>query len=84
MGITGGIEWDELIRPLRDVSEAAVCSLYIFIVIAVFAVLNVLTAPGLKSAVVPFVGIGKDALQKSPSTEQQPYTYVNTCIHVYL
>jgi len=44
MGITGGIEWDELMRPLRDVSVAAVCSLYVFILIAVFAVLNVLTA----------------------------------------
>eukprot|EP00439_Symbiodinium_sp_Y106_P056960 s693_g8.t1 len=37
-------EWDELMRPLRDVSVAAVCSLYVFILIAVFAVLNVLTA----------------------------------------
>ncbi|CAE7206227.1 CAC, partial [Symbiodinium microadriaticum] len=33
MGITGGIEWDELMRPLRDVSVAAVCSLYVFILI---------------------------------------------------
>lgn len=43
MSIAGGLSWEEAMRPLRTVSPVAVIFLTLYIVITVFAVLNVAT-----------------------------------------
>ncbi|CAL1132904.1 unnamed protein product [Cladocopium goreaui] len=42
MAITGGISWEDALKPLRDISSVAVACMVLYIVIAVFAILNVL------------------------------------------
>lgn len=43
MSIAGGVSWEDALSPLRSVSALAVCFMVVFIVITVFAVLNVVT-----------------------------------------
>jgi len=43
MAISGGVSWDDAVRPLRDVSPLALALVIFYVVIAVFAVLNVVT-----------------------------------------
>ncbi|CAL1144918.1 unnamed protein product, partial [Cladocopium goreaui] len=43
MSIAGGLSWEDALTPLRGVSALAVIFMVIFIVITVFAVLNVVT-----------------------------------------
>ena len=43
MSIAGGVSWEDALSPLRHVSELAVIFMLVFIVITVFAVLNVVT-----------------------------------------
>jgi len=43
LSISGGIDWQQAMEPLREVSPAAVIMMILFIVVAVFAVLNVVT-----------------------------------------
>eukprot|EP00434_Breviolum_minutum_P010417 symbB.v1.2.009187.t1/scaffold581.1/size274127/1 len=43
MAISGGISWEVSIKPLREISELAVACMVLYIVIAVFAILNVVT-----------------------------------------
>eukprot|EP00439_Symbiodinium_sp_Y106_P048687 s2778_g6.t1 len=43
MAISGGLSWDDAMRPLRQVSSLALALVILYIVIAVFAVLNVVT-----------------------------------------
>ncbi|CAE7466719.1 unnamed protein product [Symbiodinium pilosum] len=43
MSISGGLSWDDAMRPLRQVSSLALALVILYIVIAVFAVLNVVT-----------------------------------------
>lgn len=41
--ITGGLSWVEAFTPLREISGLAAAFMYLYIVVAVFAVLNVVT-----------------------------------------
>ncbi|CAE7879744.1 cac [Symbiodinium microadriaticum] len=43
MAISGGLSWDDAMRPIRKVSSLAFALVILYIVIAVFAVLNVVT-----------------------------------------
>ncbi|CAJ1368128.1 unnamed protein product [Effrenium voratum] len=43
MAISGGVSWIEPLQPLREVSELAVFCLLLYVVLTVFAVLNVVT-----------------------------------------
>ncbi|CAE7880300.1 SCN10A [Symbiodinium sp. KB8] len=43
LAISGGISWDEAFRPLREFSPLGTALLLLYIVIAVFAILNVVT-----------------------------------------
>jgi len=43
MAISGGIDWDDGLRPLRTVSPVAVGALVLYIIITVFTVVNVVT-----------------------------------------
>jgi len=43
MAISGGISWEVSIKPLREISELAAACMVLYIVIAVFAILNVVT-----------------------------------------
>ena len=40
MAISGGVNWDDAIRPLRDVSLMALVLMVVYVFITVFAVLN--------------------------------------------
>lgn len=43
MAISGGIDWDDALIPLQEVSPVAVAALLLYIVITVFTVVNVVT-----------------------------------------
>eukprot|EP00913_Durusdinium_trenchii_P014667 g13761.t1 len=43
LSITGGLSWEEALKPLRSVGLLAAGSMVLYIVIAVLAVLNVVT-----------------------------------------
>lgn len=43
LAISGGLSWDDAFRPLRDVSALAVVLFILYIILTVFAVLNVVT-----------------------------------------
>eukprot|EP00434_Breviolum_minutum_P032179 symbB.v1.2.028460.t1/scaffold3020.1/size65267/3 len=43
LSITGGLSWEEALRPLQKVNPLAVISLLVYITITIFAVLNVVT-----------------------------------------
>ncbi|CAK9086009.1 Cation channel sperm-associated protein 1 (CatSper1) [Durusdinium trenchii] len=43
MVVSGGVNWEDIIRPLRPVSAFAVACLILYIVISVFTILNVVT-----------------------------------------
>jgi len=43
MAITNGVSWDDAVEPLRSISGLAVAFVCIYVAIAVFAVLNVVT-----------------------------------------
>lgn len=51
MAITNGLSWDDAIRPLRDVSYVAVFLVVIYVTIAVFAILNVVTGAFCNTAI---------------------------------
>eukprot|EP00913_Durusdinium_trenchii_P034868 g32616.t1 len=44
MVVSGGVNWEDIIRPLRPVSAFAVACLILYIVISVFTILNVVAA----------------------------------------
>lgn len=43
MVVSGGVNWEDIYRPLREISSIAVVGLVIYIIISVFAILNVVT-----------------------------------------
>eukprot|EP00435_Cladocopium_sp_Y103_P023160 s1835_g5.t1 len=44
MVVSGGVNWEDIYRPLREISSIAVICLVIYIIISVFAILNVVAA----------------------------------------
>ncbi|CAE7194956.1 unnamed protein product, partial [Symbiodinium sp. CCMP2456] len=43
LSITGGISWQDALAPLREISALAATAYLAYIIIAVFAILNVVT-----------------------------------------
>lgn len=49
MVVSGGVSWDDTMRPLRAISPLAVVCMVVYIVISIFTILNVAVASDLQS-----------------------------------